>query len=428
MKPITTTLLLLAAALIAVATIADEPRDDAVGDALRDAVLEDELRSMREAGVTGVPVDSLPAGMADALGLAPGTTIPIERFLDPAFQDAMLEHGAVETMPETAPRGVSPDVLASPGVLEAIRREHPNAVVMDDPAVLQAFRDHEDDDDALRAALEEAIGNLPDEQRKALEDGFQLPGDVGHRPDSMPFERLPTEDVLAKLDPAERDLLYTYRDLLDDHWSLMDAMPSMDKDERAAASKFISRMPQTTVPVFSEYDKAAERWRQQGYRDVADAPRGTVLLATVDQAKRLAREDDGTGLPSAYATAPEFVSGTLPYVPDEYVMPDSKSHVLSGVDHATRLYSKSKFGGALLMVEQTRADEFFPREPNLTIAGRPGNVLWTLHGNGVWTTTVAGFDGRNVHHVTVETKLEGSERDEFVRFATGIVEAASLTR
>ena len=427
MQPITK-ILLLVAALIAVATTAEESRSvDAVSNTLRDAVLEDELRKMREAGVSGIPVDSLPSGMAEALGLDPGTTIPIERFLDPAFQDAMLEHGALETTPTGEAYEVTPDVLRSTGVLEAIRNEHPNAVVIDDLAVLQAFRDHADDDEALRVALEAAVDDLPYEHRKALAGGFQLPGDVRHPPDSLPYERLPTEDVLARLDPADRDLLATHRDLLDDHWSLMDAMPSMDEDERAAASKFISRMRRSVTPGFSEYDEAAERWKQQGYRDMPGTPRGSVLLSTVGQAERFAREDAGIDPPSTHAAFADFVSGSLPHVPDEYVMPDSRNHVLPAVDHAVRLYSRSKFDGALLMVEQTRADAFLPRDPSLTIAGHPGNVLWTLHGNGAWTTTVAGFDGRNVHHITVEAKLEGSERDEFVRFATGIIEAASLT-
>ena len=233
--------------------------------------------------------------------------------------------------------------------------------------------------------------------------------------------------MLARLDPADRDLLATHRDLLDDHWSLMDAMPSMNEDERAAASRFISRMRRTSGPGTSEYDEAAERWRQQGYRDMAGAPRGSALLFAVQQSEKFEGEDTGIHPPSTYTTLPEFVdAGSLPHVPDEFVMPDSRNHVLPGVDHAVRLYSRSTFDGALLMVEQTRADAFLPRDPSLTIAGHPGNVSWTLHGKGAWTTTVAGYDGRRVHHITVEAKLEGVERDEFVRFATGIIEAASV--
>ena len=338
-----------------------------------------------------------------------------------------LEHGALEAMPTGDPYEATPNVLTSPGVLEAIRREHPDAVVIDDTAVLRAFRDHADDNEALRAALEAAVDNLSDEHREVLAHGFQLPGDTGHTLNSLPYERLPTEDVLARLDPADRDLLATHRDLLDDHWSLMDAMPSMNEDERAAASRFISRMRRTSGPGTSEYDEAAERWRQQGYRDMAGAPRGSALLFAVQQSEKFEGEDAGIHPPSTYATLPEFVdAGSLPHVPDEFVMPDSRNHVLPGVDHAVRLYSRSTFDGALLMVEQTRADAFLPRDPSLTIAGHPGNVSWTLHGKGAWTTTVAGYDGRHVHHITVEAKLEGPEPDEFVRFATGIIEAASV--
>ena len=63
-----------------------------------------------------------------------------------------------------------------------------------------------------------------------------------------------------------------------------------------------------------------------------------------------------------------------------------------------------------------------------TIAGHPANVAWALFENGAWTTTVAGYDGRRVHHVTVEKKLDGAERDRFVRFASDIIEEAAVRR
>ncbi|MDE0063026.1 MAG: hypothetical protein OXU72_09585 [Gammaproteobacteria bacterium] len=50
----------------------------------------------------------------------------------------------------------------------------------------------------------------------------------------------------------------------------------------------------------------------------------------------------------------------------------------------------------------------------------------TQYADGEWSTTVAGFDGRRVHHVTVEAKLEEAERQTFVRFATTMIEEAAL--
>ena len=93
-----------------------------------------------------------------------------------------------------------------------------------------------------------------------------------------------------------------------------------------------------------------------------------------------------------------------------------------------RLYPRSTFDGAVLLVEETEADAFFPREPNLTIAGHPATVSWSLFENGVWTTTVAGYDGSRVHHITVEKKLDGAQRERFVRLAASIIEDASMTR
>ena len=182
-------------------------------------------------------------------------------------------------------------------------------------------------------------------------------------------------------------------------------------------------------PVDSSYAKATERWRKQGYRDAPGAPRGTALLATIEQAKRSAREDGVPGNAPTQAQFDEQMGGEfIAPVPDELIAPGSKAHVLAEAGGVVRLYSRSAFDNAVLLVEETEADAFFPRDPNLTIAGHPATVSWSLFENGVWTTTVAGYDGRRVHHITVEKKLDGAQRERFVRLAAGIIEEASLTR
>ena len=173
---------------------------------------------------------------------------------------------------------------------------------------------------------------------------------VFHPGDPGTHERLPTDEVLAVLEPAERDALLKHRDLLDDHRALMRAMPSMPERERFAASEFITRMHKPSPPTPAAHE--IERWREQGYRDTARAPRGSAPLATINQAQMRAQDGvtNGVGLRSTYQSPPELVdSASLPYAADEYVMPDSKNHTLSGTDSATRLYPRSTFGGALLM-------------------------------------------------------------------------------
>ena len=54
--------------------------------------------------------------------------------------------------------------------------------------------------------------------------------------------------------------------------------------------------------------------------------------------------------------------------------------------------------------------------------GHDGSVTTHRHADGVWATTVVGFDGSHRYQVTVEAKLEGEERDEFVRAAIAMIE------
>ncbi|MDE0063028.1 MAG: hypothetical protein OXU72_09595 [Gammaproteobacteria bacterium] len=151
------TIITLMAALVALVTHAAQPADP-VADAVRNAVLQAEGDRLREAGVSGIPVDDLPDALVRSLGLEPGSTISVDRFLDPAFQDALLEHGT--ELPER--EGVfepAPEVLADPAVLEAVRdRFGPNATVISDPGVAEAFRTAENRE-ALRASLEELLGD-----------------------------------------------------------------------------------------------------------------------------------------------------------------------------------------------------------------------------------------------------------------------------
>lgn len=137
--------------------------------------------------------------MREALGLSIDAQISVERFFDPAFQEAMVKHGIAEAVPAERYEP-SAEVLASPGVLAAIREAFgPRADIIATPEVLRTLNDHPGDHEELRDAVERSIGELPPMMREELASGFQLPGEARH-PGSVPFERLPTDEVLAKLD------------------------------------------------------------------------------------------------------------------------------------------------------------------------------------------------------------------------------------
>lgn len=437
--------LLVAALLIAGSVACDEPHgvdgelDAAIADAARDAILKRHLREMRESGFTHFPADALPATVRDELGLREGERVAVERFYAPAFQDAMAKHGSGQGITLDVDE-LPAEILADPDVLAAIHAAFgPGVDIITTPEILRALNDQPSDHE-LHAAVELSIDDLSPAAREEISRRLQARGETPqHPPGSLPFERLPTDEVLAKLDEGSRTALAPYRDLLDDHWALMDAMPAMTQHERDAASKFISRMPKPRPPAAdSDYAKTVRRWRERGYRDAPGAPRGTVLLATIEQANLRARERAADGnapiAPAPFGELKEWSGDSPAPIPDELIAPGSKTHVLAegagsaAATGAVRLYTRSVFDDALLLVEEFEADAFYPRDPNLTIAGHPATVGWALFENGAWTTTVAGYDGRRVHHITVEKKLDSAERDRFIRLASDIIEEAAFRR
>ena len=169
----------------------------------------------------------------------------------------------------------------------------------------------------------------------------------------------------------------------------------MTKREREAATKFLALMRKPSPPPRdSDYAKATERWLEQGYRDAPGASRGTVLPAAIVQAEGSAREHAVGNAPTAPVQFDEPRNGEFAApVPDDLIAPGSKRHVLTKGGGIVRLYSRSTFDDAVLLIEETKADAFYPRDPNLTIAGHPATVSWSLFENGDWTTTVAATTG-----------------------------------
>lgn len=396
-------------------------------DDVRDAILDEELRLLREAGVTEVPTESLPDGVAAALGLEPGSSVSVEILVSPEVQDLMLNATGIE-QGETVDFGGT-GLKDSEALRTEIEHEFgPGAEIILDDAVIAAFRDHTGDPEGLRDSLESAVDGLPDDLRGRLRHGFLLPGEH-HVSDAglLPYERRPTDEVLDDLDPLDRALLEPHRDVLDDPAALGDVMNTMTDDERRAAVRFRGLSRKQQRPIVSEYDEAEDQWRRQNFREFAGPPRGSAMLAELEQAeRRLSSAPNLRHEARSVDIDPEGIASGLARVPTGHAAPESRNFVMTGPDHAVRLYSKSMFNDALLLVEQIDADAFHPRDPNLMIAGRPANVAIARHGDGSWTTTVAGFDGKRVHHVTVETRLDGDEREAFVRFATEVIENASL--
>lgn len=235
----------------------DEPSndDDSFSVEQQPLLFEYMVSEYRKNGITEVPVGHFPPEVAKELGLKPGSTIPVADFLKPEIQAIVLKHAQVIDGPIDSPLdseaiAFPPDSSSSVAFKDEVHGVYvPDAQILEDPEILDAFRKYPNDVDALRAAIEKALPNLPPEQRKALSRGFQFPSEGSNPPTTMSFkERLPTEEVLALLTPSDQSVLKPYRKLLDNEVALRAAMASMSEEELIATQAFLSKMFKQTTP------------------------------------------------------------------------------------------------------------------------------------------------------------------------------------
>lgn len=426
--------------------------EEEVAELLTEPRLLREAERWRSNGYPDIPVEVLPVEVREALGLTAGT-IPPEVFYGPRMQQALEKHlvpvawdGSAETIIDASHPSVTERERQE--IRQVVEREFgPNAVVVTSPEILRAFEEHAGDEAALRTAIEAAIPSLSAEMQQSLQAGFHIQMedvDLPLRKDGggMTPERLPTEEVLARISLESQTALAAHRDLLDDHWELIRSLPNLPAETRRAAEEFLGRL-QEPVPAASllpaERLREIERAKERGYFEKRGAPMATQLLATIEQSRlldsdmaahslsRSASERDGF---SAHGKQPFYwdmddylaMHPDLPTVPATHVAAGSRNFVVPAQRGSSQIYSQSAFGPRL-HVQEFNAANFTPHIPNVTIAGHDGTVTWDKHDTGVWTTTVSGFNGRKVFHVSVEAKLEGGMRDGFVEMATTIIES-----
>ena len=259
------------------------------------------------------------------------------------------------------------------------------------------------DDDRLQEILSDIAGQevtLPTEEQRRQHDAGAV---------YTPLETRPPAEVLALMSPDRVEALADYRHILDDRWELIDALnnDNMDSRARSAVRVFLSKsyespsreeMEAMMPPELKEQIRIAQ---ERGWYEVPSPARGAHLL---QEASRL-------DLPRSSLSAHDE------HIPETAA---SYSFDLPG-DARIEVVADTVFGG-VLYAEKSEADHVYPDDPNLHILGHDGSVTTRRHADGVWATTVDAFDGSHRYRVTVEKKLEGEERDEFVRMAIAMIE------
>ena len=291
-------------------------------------------------------------------------------------------------------------------------REHlgdgDNAGVVITPEIKRVLEANKTGD---REVLRSVVADIVGEERVWLPgDEEQLPRHEHHKE----FERFSTDEILARMKPAHVDALADHRHLLDNEQDLFMVLEDLEGVEHDAAMEFIAKMEKPEPIESIMNDRVREELREskaRGWYDIPGPAMGSHLLREVellgtDGSDRLRR------------TSLEI--GSL----DEHIgieNSESFSFDFHGYERM-EVYPVTRFD-AVLYVEKIAADAYQPHDPNLSILGHDGSVTTGRHSDGMWVTTVSAFDGRYLYQIVLEKKLEGEEREEFVRMATDMIEA-----
>ena len=252
--------------------------------------------------------------------------------------------------------------------------------------------------------------------------------------------RASVPDAFAALKPEEQAALASHMHLLSDRYALARTMKSASPETRAAIASFLtqSRLNKNTFSLSEEELVIHDEAEARGYYvSFAPVPEVIGLLEMAQKRVGPAGESGGyseqhaqellslENLPVAYRldeferNMPHYAT-ELRSVPTYAIVPNSDTYIFPARGDAYRVYSRSSFGGALLVREQIVSGVIF-RRPNLTIAGHDAHFFLTKHESGHWTTTISAYDGKKSYEIEVSSKLEGPERDRFVQFARDLL-------
>ena len=256
-----------------------------------------------------------------------------------------------------------------------------------------------DDIDRLQAEMSKLTGVevvLPTAEQRRRHDETAIYRSV---------ERYPTEEVLARLSPESVEALADHRHLLDDEWELVDSLGKMDVHTRLAAKEFLSKLrprkerPPMTPERMEELRLAEERW-------LAEADHPAPGFALLEQAEKMELDQS-------------FLSDY-----DEFIPKTASSYSFDLPTTARLEIAESSIFGGLLYAEKSEAVDVKFDNPTLHILGHDAGVWTASYSDGVLSTTLTAFDGRHRYQVTLEShnRLEGEQRDEFVRMATAMIE------
>lgn len=238
------------------------------------------------------------------------------------------------------------------------------------------------------------------------------------------------EAALASLSADEADLLRGSEHLLVDRETFRKSTYSLPNEAIVAGLKVLRlRFPDPELQaIFEQRARLDEVNQQRGYyleEEVLPTPEIVLMRVRQQQMRKVDERNTDGSIYRFFQTMEDYERETgriAPWLPAYGVPVGTESYIGPwNIEGSASIYAESAFDAPLMVMKWPVDDSRF-FNPNLIIFGRDASVVLVKHADGKWATRVLAFDGSVVYKVEVAAKLEGVQKDEFVRFATDILE------
>ncbi len=284
---------------------------------------------------------------------------------------------------------------------------------------------------------------LPPEVHEGLEFQFQQTRQIHTRlfetindpRNSSAFVIMPMAEAFELLSPADQELLKPYRERLTDVFSVITLAQELSgKQSKAIHRLLMQARKRDREPVAVPPNAIVMQTQLPSERDYTS--KANLVAPTISIRHRIERSldpslsslltdtfssEDVLRLHSAEGSA---INQDLASVPDGYILSDSENFLVyqSGIDAWTRYFSKTVFGGAVL-VEEIEANAVAIPYPNLVIAGHKASISYVMHMDDHWITRVSAFNGIHRYGCIADGKLENEQKSAFIEFCRALAEA-----
>ncbi len=237
--------------------------------------------------------------------------------------------------------------------------------------------------------------------------------------------------AFQELSTQHQQQLEPLNEILHDRKELMSQLPSLPPRQAIAVIEFLRTIDGRATDFYDSMpeDQMKELARQhdQGFMEPLERAspvgiaRKEIESSNADDDSSLLAKLFGRKIVRLESQTGASWSENLNPLPSELLHPDSKNYIFWSLDEAKRFYSKTIYGGSLL-VREYEVHEFGAYRSNLVIANNEAVVMPYCYYDNEWTTNLFAFDGHKKYSVYLQGRLAGQELDDFVGYMKWFIE------